>query len=76
MSTIESKEEIKTLIKEFEENEIIRSSIIIGLTNKDFTKDKLEKLKETFGFQQAIPLPETPEGIYRAIYCIYSLRHR
>lgn len=58
--------DIRTLIQEFTEKDILRSSVIVGLTNKDFTEDKLEELKKTLGFQQAIPLSKDPKAIRRA----------
>jgi len=60
-------EEIRNIIRELLDKKILRSSIIIGLTNPDFTPAKLEELKTTLGFQEAIDLPRDEWEICREI---------
>ena len=61
-------EEIRNIIRELLDKGILRSSIIIGLTNPDFTPAKLEELKTTLGFQEAIDLPRDGREIRREIH--------
>lgn len=58
--------DIRTLIQYITNKEKLHSSVIIGLTNKDFTEEKLKKLKETLGFQEAISLSQDPKAVRRA----------
>lgn len=59
-------EEIRNVIQELHSKDILRSSVIIGLTNPEFTKSMLEELKTRLGFQEAISLSQDPREIRRA----------
>ncbi len=59
--------EIKKIIQELQAQGILRSSVIVGLTNPDFTKSMLDDLKTRLGFQEAISLSQNdPREIRRA----------
>lgn len=59
-------EKIRAIIQELHNKGFLRSSVIIGLTNPDFTSSNLEELKTRLGFQQAISLSQDPREIRRA----------
>lgn len=59
-------EEIRNIIRELLDKGILRSSVIVGLTNPHFTPAKLEELKTTLGFQEAIELSQSEREIRSA----------
>lgn len=65
-------EEIRNIIQELLNKEILRSAVIIGLTNPYFTKAKLEELKTTLGFQRAIDLSQDDERAIRRAFVLAS----
>jgi len=59
-------DEIKNIIQELQSKGIIRSSVIIGLTNSQFSSSMLNDLKNRLGFQEAISLSQDAKEIRRA----------
>lgn len=59
-------DEIKNIIQELQSKGIIRSSVIIGLTNPQFTSSMLNELKNRLGFQEAVSLSQDAKEIRRA----------
>lgn len=59
-------DEIKNIIQELQSKGIIRSSVIIGLTNPQFTSSMLNDLKNRLGFQEAVSLSQDAREIRRA----------
>lgn len=59
-------EEIKSVLKELHDRRILRSSVIIGLTNKKFTETMLEDLRDRLGFQDAVSVSQDPQSVRRA----------
>lgn len=58
--------EIKTVIQEFQKKGILRSSVIIGLTNPKFSDIMLDEMKNTLGFQEKISLSQDAKEVRRA----------
>jgi len=59
--------EISTVIQELQSHHIIRNSVIVGLTDPEFTIAMLDDLKSKLGFQTAISLSKAdPREIRRA----------
>lgn len=60
-------EDIKKIIQELISRGILRSSVIVGLTNPHFTEEMLNELKNRLGFENAISLSQSePRDIRRA----------
>jgi Mg-chelatase subunit ChlD len=58
--------EIKNIIQELHQKNILRASVIIGLTSSEFDSNMLEELKNRLGFQSAISVSLDPKEIRRA----------
>jgi len=65
-------EEIRNIIQELLDKGILRRSVIVGLTNPYFTKAKLEELKTTLGFQEAIGLSQDDARAIRRAFVLAS----
>lgn len=58
--------QIKSIIQDLHSKNVLRSSVIIGLTNSKFTPQMLDELKGRLGFQQSISLGQDERAIRRA----------
>jgi hypothetical protein len=57
---------IRTVIEDLRQKRYLRSSVVLGLTNQEFSAKHLEKISQTLGFEQSIPLNRNPRDIRRA----------
>jgi len=64
--------EIKRILDELQSREILTTSVIIGLTNRRFTKDMLEELRTQLGFQEAISLSQDDPRLIRRAFVLAS----
>jgi hypothetical protein len=48
------------------------SSVLIGLTSKDFTKEKLNEVKEELTFTEAISIVQSDEKAIRRAFKLWS----
>ncbi len=59
--------QIKRLIEGLKQEGDLKSAVLIGLTNKELTVDRLRKLREELGFTEYISIEQNdPKGIRRA----------
>jgi hypothetical protein len=58
--------EVRNVLEELHGNGLLRSSVIVGVTNPKFTKAMLTELQTRLGFQQAISLSQDPREVRRA----------
>ncbi len=58
--------DIRSVIEELRDKRYLRSSIVLGLLNKQFSKQRLEEIKNVLGFEKAVPLDRDPKSIRRA----------
>lgn len=59
-------DEVRAAIQRLRSKEWLQSSVIIGLTNPEFTEAKLEDLRVTVGFAQKIRLDRNAKDIRKA----------
>ena len=65
-SQVVAEQMIQEEVRKLQEREWLVSSLVIGLTNSNFSPDMLEDTRKRLGFGQAVALSTTPRDIRRA----------
>jgi len=58
--------DIRSVIQELRDKRYLRSSLVLGLLNPQFSSQRLEEIKNELGFEKAEPFGRDPKSIRRA----------
>lgn len=65
-------DQIRNLIKKLENQGILKTSIVIGLLNKNFSEKDLEDLRQTLGFEQSLVCDQSSPRKIREVFVMAS----